>query len=454
MLRGIAQMMKARIRTASVLVAAAGLVFAACGSDDDTSSSEETTGATEAPADTTSDTTSDTSATEDTTAGTEATETTIEGRGDADLVFWLDETRATALEPVVNQFADENGLKVKIVEIAGDQMRNAANQSIPTGEGPDIFAGAHDWVGELVANGVVAPVDLGASAADYNPLALDALTVNGQLYGLPYAVENVALLRNTDLVPEAPATFADLEEVALGLQADGTISVPLAVQGAEGAPYHYYPMYTSFGANVFPRNDDGSYDTSQLGLDTPEGLAAADAFGGWYDSGLLSQDVSYDIMIDSFSNGEAPFAITGPWAISQIEENPDLNFEIEPIPPAGDSPSAPFLGVQAFYVSAFSENQALAQTFLLDFVNTEETMLSLFEVQPRAPAYVPAFDAVADDPIVAGFGAAGENGEPIPNIPEMGAVFTPWSDAYVLISQGTDPQQAFTDAANQIRAEL
>jgi maltose-binding protein MalE len=428
----------------AVLLAAAGLVVASCGDDDDDASG---------------DTTADTEATAETEAAadTEApadTEPTIPPRGDADLVFWLDETRATALEDVVNQFADENGLSVEIVEVAGDQMRNAVNQSIPAGEGPDIFAGAHDWVGELVANGVVAPVDLGASAADYNPLALEALTVNGQLYGLPYAVENVGLYRNTDLVPEAPATFADLEETALALEADGTVTVPLAVQGAEGAPYHYYPMYTSFGANVFPRNDDGTYDTSQLGLDTPEGLAAADAFGEWYDSGLLSQDVSYDIMIDSFSNGQAPFAITGPWAYAQIAENPDLNFVVEPIPPAGDSESVPFLGVQAFYVSAFSENEALAQTFLLDFANTEETMLALFEAQPRAPAYTPAFEAVADDPVVAGFGEAGANGEPIPNIPEMGAVFTPWSDAYVLISQGTDPQQAFTDAADQIRAEL
>ncbi len=451
-------------------VAALALIVSACGDDDDDTSeapaeetadteaaTDETTADTEAAAEETADTEA---ATDETTADTEAaaeeeTATTIEGRGDADLVFWLDETRATALEPVVNQFADENGLNVKIVEVAGDQMRNAANQAIPTGEGPDIFAGAHDWVGELVANGVVAPIDLGASAADYNPSALDALTVNGQLYGLPYAVENVGLLRNTDLVPDAPATFDELEETALGLQSDGTISVPLAVQGAEGAPYHYYPMYTSYGANVFPRNEDGTYDTSQLGLDTPEGLAAAEAFGAWYDSGLLSQDVSYDIMIDSFSSGDAPFAITGPWAIDQIEENnPDLNFVIEPVPPAGDSESAPFLGVQAFYVSAFSENEALAQTFLLDFVNTEETMLELFEAQPRAPAYTPAFEQVADDPVVAGFGAAGENGEPIPNIPEMGAVFTPWSDAYVLISQGTDPTQAFTDAADQIRASL
>jgi maltose-binding protein MalE len=307
----------------------------------------------------------------------------------------------------------------------------------------------------MVANGIVAPIDLGPSAENYNPIALDAVSVGESLYGLPYAVENVGLLRNTDLVPEAPATFAELEEIALALRDEGTISVPLAVQGEGGAPYHYYPMYTSFGGYVFPRNADGTYDTTQVGLDAPEGLAAAEAFSGWYESGLLSQDVTYDIMISSFASGDAPFAITGPWAIPQITEaGPDLNFVIEPVPPAGDQESKPFIGAQSFYVSSFSENQALALTFLLDYVNTPETMLALYEAQPRAPAYIPTFEEVAGDPVLAGFGAAGANGEPLPNIPEMGAVFTPWSDAYVLLSQGNDPTTTFTDAANQIRDAL
>ncbi len=435
------------------VVAALALIGAACGDDDDSDSlADDTTASTEEAG---GEETETTEAPDSTEATDGTTTTTIEGRGDADLVFWLDDTRATALAPFVDDFAAETGLNVKIVEVAEDVFRTSVNQVIPTGEGPDVFVGAHDWVGEMVANGIVAPVELGASEADYNPIALDAVSIGTTRYGLPYAVENVGLLRNVDLVPEAPATFADLETAALALQDEGTISVPLAVQGEGGAPYHYYPMYTSFGAEVFPLNEDGTYDTSTVGLDSPEGLAAAEAFSGWYDSGLISQDVTYDIMIESFSSGDAPFAITGPWAIPQIQENnPDLNFSIDPVPPAGDSESKPFIGAQAFYVSAFSENAALAQTFLLDFVNTPEAMLDLYNAQPRAPAYIPTFDEVSSDEILAGFGAAGETGEPLPNIPEMGAVFTPWSDAYLAISQGTSGTDAFTAAAEQIRSAL
>ena len=244
-------------------------------------------------------------------------------------------------------------------------------------------------------------------------------------------------------------------QVALGLQESGDISVPLAVQAEGGDPYHNYPMYSSFGAFVFPIDEGGNYDTSVIGLDEPEGLAAAEQFGEWYASGLLSGDITYDIMVSSFASGDAPFAITGPWAVPQIQEaGPDLNFVIEPIPPVGDVESSTFTGVQSFYVSAESQNKALAQTFLLDYVNTPEAHMELYDAQPRTPAYLPTFEEVSEDPVIAGFGAAGANGQAIPSIEEMGAVWTPWSEAYVLIAQGNDPSQAFTDAANQIRDAL
>lgn len=76
----------------------------------------------------------------------------------------------------------------------------------PAGEGPDIFVGAHDQLGGLVASGIVAPLDLGAKADLFTSASVAALNYEGANYGLPYSIENIALIRNTDLVPEAPAT--------------------------------------------------------------------------------------------------------------------------------------------------------------------------------------------------------------------------------------------------------
>jgi maltose-binding protein MalE len=65
---------------------------------------------------------------------------------------------------------------------------------------------------------------------------------------------------------------------------------------------------------------------------------------------------------------------------------------------------------------------------------------------------VSAFEQVQDDPDVAGFGTSGAEGVPLPAIPEMGSVWSAWTDAYGLIYQGQgDPAENFTNAAEQIR---
>jgi len=421
--------------------AVAALVGAACGSDDTSNSSSSDTTGTE---------TTDGPATTD-EATTETTEYQPPARGDADLVIWADDTRTPVLEPIAAAFSEAEGVNVQVLEVPFDEIRDNLTVQGPAGEGPDIVIGAHDWLGELVSNGVVEPLDLGPAAADYSEVAVQAFTYDGQTYGLPYAIENIALIRNADLVPEAPATFEELSEIALGLQADGTVTVPLAVQQDPADPFHNYPLFTAMGGYVFGQDADGSYNADDLGLDSPGGLAAATKFAEWSESGLISKDVSYDIMIDSFSSGQAPFAITGPWAVGEFS---DINFVVEPVPPVeGGTPNV-FVGVQGFMVSSFSENKDLAKTFLLDYLNTEEVQLALYEAGGRPPAMTSAFEQVASDPIIEGFGLAGQQGAPLPAIPEMSAVWDSWTDAYNLIFTGTDPTTAFTDAAATIREAI
>jgi arabinogalactan oligomer/maltooligosaccharide transport system substrate-binding protein len=420
--------------------AVAALVGAACGGDDD---------------DTTATDTTEPAATTETTEAEEATTETTEyqppARGDADLVIWADDTRAPVLQPIADSFAEAEGITVSVIEVPFDEIRDNLSIQGPAGEGPDIIIGAHDWLGELVSNGVVEPIDLGPAAGDYATVAVEAFSYDGQTYGLPYAIENIALIRNTDLVPEAPATFEELEEIALGLLADGTVDVPLAVQQDPGDPYHNYPLFSAAGGYVFGQDADGSYNADDLGIDSEGGLAAAQKFADWSASGLISKDVSYAVMIDSFSGGRAPFAITGPWAVPSFE---DVNFVVEPIPTVAGGTPAPFVGVQGFMISSFSEAKDLAKTFLLDYLSTEDVQLALYDAGGRPPAMTSAFEQVSDDPIIEGFGLSGQDGSPLPAIPEMSAVWSEWTDAYNLIFTGTDPIEAFTDAASNIRDSI
>lgn len=353
----------------------------------------------------------------DTPAAT--TSATADGGSGDGLVVWVDETRQAAVEQAAAAFEEENDVDVELVLKNFEDIRTDFLAQVPTGEGPDLTVGAHDWLGELTQNGVVAPIELGEKTADFEEVAVAAFTQDGQVYGLPYAIENIALIRNTALAPTAPATWD--EAVAAG-QAAGT-PYPILIQtGTEGDPYTYYPLQTSFGAPVFAQNEDGSY-SPELTMGGAPGQAFAQWLQAQGQAGVLKTDVTYDIAVEAFKNGESPFIIGGPWMLEQFE---GLELAVDPVPSAGGQPAQPFVGVQGFYVSAQSDNALLANDFLVNYIATDEAQLALYEAGNRPPALSSAAETASEDPITAGFAAVGAEAVPMPSIPEMGSVWAFW----------------------------
>jgi maltose-binding protein MalE len=405
--------------------------------------------------------------TAETTAATDAapTETppppTAPERGEADLVIWTDDTRQGTVQEISQAFADEAGIVIDVQELAFGDIRDLLTVTAPEGEGPDIIIGAHDWLGQLVTNGVVEPLDLTGIADGFNPVAIDAFTYDGQTYGLPYAVENIALLRNTDLVPEAPATFEEMMQIATDFKAENAdpLALGLALQvGPEGDAYHLQPFLSAFGGYIFGQNEDGTYNPEDLGIDSEGGLAAATWLQEQAAADLLSADVTYQTMIESFGTGKAPFTVTGPWALTDPNGGFDTTgvpYAISAIPAREGGPDpAVFVGVQGFMVSSFSEQKDLATSFVLDYMSQETSQLALFEAGGRPPALTSAYEQVSDDPIVAGWGESANNGIPLPAIPEMNNVWSAFGLAQVNTLRGGDGPAEFTAAAEQIRSAI
>ena len=105
-----------------------------------------------------------------------ATGSTTCPEGAPTLTIWADDTRRPILEPLAEAFGEEQGITVAVQEVAFDQIRDNVSIQGPAGQGPDVFIGAHDWLGELYSNGVVAPMDLGSKASDFDQVAVEAFT--------------------------------------------------------------------------------------------------------------------------------------------------------------------------------------------------------------------------------------------------------------------------------------
>jgi arabinogalactan oligomer/maltooligosaccharide transport system substrate-binding protein len=371
------------------------------------------------------------------------------------LVIWADDKRTDALKPFAEKFGKENGVNVQVQAVPNKDLQANFVTASQAGNAPDVVVGAHDWIGNLVQNGAIDPVQLSAAQKGaFAQSAIKAVTSGGQLYGVPYAIENLALIRNTALAPEAPATIENLVTTGKKLKAEGKASEIMAMQvGQNGDAYHAYPLYSSAGGYLFGKKPDGDYDPKDLGITKPESQAAFAKIAalGEKGEGALKRSIGAENAISTFTGGKAPFLISGPWAITDIKKA-GLKYDVTPVPGfAGGKPAQPFIGVQAFYVASKGKNKAVAQEFVANYLTRVDLAEALYAAEPRPPALTAALDKVkTTDPDAQKFLDAGKDGVILPAIPEMSAIWDPFGKAEAAVVSGADVPTSWQAAAKAI----
>jgi arabinogalactan oligomer/maltooligosaccharide transport system substrate-binding protein len=378
-------------------------------------------------------------------------------KGSQTLTLWVDTQRAPALKEVAAQFKKDTGVTVKLVVKDFANVDQDFISQVPTGKGPDMIVSPHDKLGAYVQNGVVAPLQLGDKEKDFAKVAIQAVTYDGNVYGLPYSIENVALIRNTALAPTAAKSFDDVLAQGKAAVTAGKAKYPflLGLDPKQGDPYHMYPLQTSFGSSVFAQKADGSYDASKLTLGDAAGVKFATAVKQWGKDGVLNPNITGDIALDAFSKGQSAYYLTGPWNVPAIKKA-GIKYAIDPLPSAGGQDAKPFLGVNAFFISSKSKNKVAATKFLVDYLGTDAVQEQLYKVGGRPPALTSAYDAVAKtDADIKSFGDIGLNGVPMPAIPQMASVWADWGGAELQLIKGQgDPATVWNTAVTNIQAKI
>mgnify|MGYP001789684274 FL=1 len=349
----------------------------------------------------------------------------------ATLTIWADDTRFSQVEHLAEDFTTSTGVKVNVVQKSESDMDTEFTTQVPTGNGPDLIVMAHDKLGALVANGVVAPVDLGEAKSNFADVAVKAVTYNGQTYGVPYAVESVALVRNNALTKDTPTPYDDM--IASGKTTG--VQYPFIIQmGDKGDPYHFYAFQTSFGAPVFNTNADGEY-TSELAMGGSGGTDFATWLKAQGDAGVISPSITGDIAKQAFLDGKAAYTVTGPWNVAAFREA-GMDVSVLSIPSAGSQAAQPFVGVQMFYQSAKSANPVAAKQFF-NYLATPEAQEEMQKLGGRASA-MPEVAAKSDDQDIKDFAKVAESGALAPAIPAMGSVWNFWGQTEANIVSGTE----------------
>ncbi|MFO7546468.1 MAG: maltose ABC transporter substrate-binding protein [Trueperaceae bacterium] len=367
---------------------------------------------------------------------------------------WQDQT-LDWLRSEAASFSSAFGVDVDIVRLDVNELKQQALLAAPQGQAGDVFAGVpHDQIGEMAIGGILADMSSYATAnylADLSEQARLGYTFAGKLFGLPMYVEGPALVVNNDLVDQLPATYEEMMSLAQDLTTADTFGFMHDINNF----YYSYGWIHTFGGYVFGRDASGSLDPSDIGLANEGAIAGGEALKALrFDYELIPSGTNFDVANGLFVDGALAMIYTGPWSISQYQDA-GLDVSVYPIPPLADgTPFSGFMGVQGVLVNQFSTMKVEAANFA-KWLSRRDAQISMARLSGRIPASVSALEVVVDDPIIAGFGEALLTSEPMPNIPEMGAVWTPMGNALAVLSD--DPNTNVTDlleqAVRQIKGE-
>ncbi|MEO8519404.1 MAG: extracellular solute-binding protein [Dermatophilaceae bacterium] len=370
------------------------------------------------------------------------------------LVIWTSPETAEVLAPFTAEFLATYGVSASfdnsLIESRLEARFLKASDD-PNGEGcPDILVGTHDWLGNLLKHEAIEPIVLtDGYHAEFpdSKWALDALSLDGKTYGVPSSLDTVALIRNLDLAPDLPDTFEQLLVTGRALRDAGQVQEILSVPvGASGDPFLAWPLISSAGGWLFGQRGDGSWDSSILGVNTPETIAAFEKIRTLGELGILRPEVGGAQAVDDFLTGRSAFLLATSGVVS-LATDAGIRFAVSQVPPFenGKVPQS-FVAVYAFFVARNGRNRLIASDLAPDYLSRPEVV----EQFGKSLHVVPREITPTMDPAIATFHALCCQGVAMPSFAQMRGVWDLLGAAEVKLIHGEES----APVANQLAEDI
>lgn len=373
-----------------------------------------------------------------------------------DLLVWEDQSKSKGIEEAVKKFEEEKGVKIKVVEKTYANQIEDLRLDGPAGSGADVITIPGDQIGTAVTSGLLKELDVDEKTKEiYTDSAMESQIVDGKVYGLPKAVETQILYYNKDIISEEelPKTTDEWLEYSKSVTKDGKYGL-LALWDQI---YYAQGVMSGFGGYIFGKNDDGSFNAKDLGLNNEGAVKAGEYIAEFYNSGVFPKGIIGEQGINTldslFTEGKAAAVISGPWNIDPYKEA-GINYGVKELPilPNGEHMGS-LIGVKSYNVSSYSKNPELAEE-LVEFLVNEENSKARYEITQE----VPAVKALAEDESVTSNESAkavadqSQYADLTPGITEMNSVWEPIDSALQTIATGkAKPKDALDNAVTTIK---
>lgn len=371
------------------------------------------------------------------------------------VVVWsyLTKPEVAVLQKEAAAWAKKTGNKAQVVYQTSTNFQQYATAA-HTGKGPDmVFGIPNDNLGTFYTAKLLAKVPKGTiHASNYPSAALNATRYSGVQYAVPLDLETYALFYNKKLVPTPPTTFTQLIKDAKTIgQTKGQYGFQYDINNF----YFSYAFISGFGGYVFG-GQNGHLNPQQIGLANKGAIKGLAYLRSFVSQGLMPADINGNIATANFAKGKLGMIIDGPWDISTYQKA-GVKFGIVPLPtlPNGKHPGS-FFGTQAAFVSSTASKSEQALSWSLVQYLVKHSTAGLLKTGNRIPALKSAQSAaIKSDPYLKPFIEQSKWAQPMPNIAQMSAVWTPGADTLVEVTKGAEtPAVAAANMVKEIQAGI
>lgn len=323
---------------------------------------------------------------------------------------------------------------IRLLRVPFAEIFEKYREEVTAGGGPDMYIAPNDILGNDVRSGLISDItDLAKGKLDsYDEQALQGMTVDGRLYGIPMTYKAVVFWYNNSLLKEPPKTTDELK----ALMESGT---PVAITYS---CFHHFGFFGSFGGQLFDDNwkftaDKGGFAEGMAYLAELYKISSANGWPKDEGAGL-----------GRFRLGKVVAITNGNWAMGDYRQKLGNKLSVAPLPAGPGGAATPLLGVDGFYINPNSPYKDVDLEVALQFTN----LASQTEMMNRA-GFVPVRSDVAiTDPLIQGLIDAFQNGYLRPQVPQMDnywANFCATNDIFELNAPAADWVKLANDNANK-----
>jgi len=330
------------------------------------------------------------------------------------VTIWINGDKGyDGLAEVGKKFEADTGVQVIVAH--PDRLSEKYGQVAATGAGPDIVFWAHDRFGEWAKAGLLAEVKpskaLKAKMADFT---WEAVSYDGKYVGYPVAVESLSLIYNKDLLPNPPKSWEEMSALDKKFKKDGKSAIMWDVK----TPFFTWPILAADGGYAF-KFENGRYNVKDTGVNNAGSKGALQFILDMIERKEMGADVDYSVAESAFTTGKTAMTINGPWAWGNIDKS-GINYGVTVLPTFRGKSAKPFVGVLTAGINMASPNQELAKEFIENYLLTDAGLEMVNNDKPLGAVALNSFQAkLESDPRIAATMLNAQNGELMPNIPEM-----------------------------------